>query len=1029
MNENDTNSKVNDISSKFDLLAKKVLQTSGILPLLPKHWFDTSTLRRCHNYHNTNCDGGDDEARDVIMCHVNVLERVLDIPQKEWIDIQSKTNALIGRNNRESDYVNNSCAAKLLTCTDFKTSPLFQSYNNNGMDEYNDRDLDPPQYWTPPITDYHDDDYNNGNSIVHDQRQHQLGDNNNVPSLEDMAPFSKQFYISVSQLIVFIYSQSNTTTATINNNQHQKTNNYMSNHMKIQDYSLPFDVHTVRVTRILSSLMDINVMGNVHDHNYDDNINNNDDLINNIIQKRKCEEDYNISFMDIFLYYIEQNSILFQHFHHNNDNIINNNHYDHQDQQVPSNNINKSTISTSIHIPFLQSLFKYYSNLPQLESHIYKIIRIHRSYSTNTSTSPGTRTDHNNMDAKVEHMKMTQVLQDRLEKELEGHLSSLEYIIGTIYAKCDVVLRKKLRLRIGNLLHMFVFRCSSSSTPSLGSGGGGGGLGGGGLMFGMGVENTSATGVDSMLKILYRILQGIKWKKSRPSTSGLIGNNGNKLEINDDNQVQLQESHLQVLFDILLPLHKPSGMVLWRDQKPILGLYHKTLVQCIGSIVSLDTSLIGKVIQYLLHPDVWPLEGGGSDENKGSKMANTPKVVLLLHEIDTLIGLLRVPLENDSPEKKGEPNANVDTLSDAIVPLVLRLSYCISSDNSRTSERALEFFKNKKFKRLVVFHIESLMTPLMRALCRIDSGMEIPWNPTVLKMTLLVLRELEAFDKAQFDKSCLEVISKTRTLGIKVKNESLTGSAQTQSLNQAPTADMMSLRKSMGSWKPPAKHNINNSTSMPPPKTIKSMTKGISSAPPLTVTGVAPWSLIGNASRSSSKYQPPLTVTGVAPWSISQLSKNDVDSMKTRLQKSPLPPGSLNQTIENSSSNPTEDARIEETADSIMTNAVAKITSFMDQLKRSGSDGEEDADTDGISNWAKSQMAESPLLLPSLKFHDLVFGQVLGTGSFSTVKYARQILKGKTRSYWPEFAVKVNIEAFLLIDLLELELNHIFSIN
>jgi len=33
--------------------------------------------------------------------------------------------------------------------------------------------------------------------------------------------------------------------------------------------------------------------------------------------------------------------------------------------------------------------------------------------------------------------------------------------------------------------------------------------------------------------------------------------------------------------------------------------------------------------------------------------------------------------------------------------------------------------------------------------------------------------------------------------------------------------------------------------------------------------------------------------------------------------------------------------------------------------------------------------------------------QELGTGAFSTVKYARQILKDKTRSHWPEFAVKI----------------------
>lgn len=43
----------------------------------------------------------------------------------------------------------------------------------------------------------------------------------------------------------------------------------------------------------------------------------------------------------------------------------------------------------------------------------------------------------------------------------------------------------------------------------------------------------------------------------------------------------------------------------------------------------------------------------------------------------------------------------------------------------------------------------------------------------------------------------------------------------------------------------------------------------------------------------------------------------------------------------------------------------------------------------------------------SNRFHDLVFGHELGSGSFSVVKYARHITKGKSRSQWPEFAVKV----------------------
>lgn len=36
-----------------------------------------------------------------------------------------------------------------------------------------------------------------------------------------------------------------------------------------------------------------------------------------------------------------------------------------------------------------------------------------------------------------------------------------------------------------------------------------------------------------------------------------------------------------------------------------------------------------------------------------------------------------------------------------------------------------------------------------------------------------------------------------------------------------------------------------------------------------------------------------------------------------------------------------------------------------------------------------------------------MFGQVLGTGAFSTVKYARRITKNSSRSKWEEYAVKV----------------------
>jgi hypothetical protein len=50
-------------------------------------------------------------------------------------------------------------------------------------------------------------------------------------------------------------------------------------------------------------------------------------------------------------------------------------------------------------------------------------------------------------------------------------------------------------------------------------------------------------------------------------------------------------------------------------------------------------------------------------------------------------------------------------------------------------------------------------------------------------------------------------------------------------------------------------------------------------------------------------------------------------------------------------------------------------------------DGEdEDEDEDAPSAWAVDQASAQPRLLPGLRFHDLVFGQVLGEGSFGTVK-------------------------------------------
>ncbi len=55
----------------------------------------------------------------------------------------------------------------------------------------------------------------------------------------------------------------------------------------------------------------------------------------------------------------------------------------------------------------------------------------------------------------------------------------------------------------------------------------------------------------------------------------------------------------------------------------------------------------------------------------------------------------------------------------------------------------------------------------------------------------------------------------------------------------------------------------------------------------------------------------------------------------------------------------------------------------------------------------QSVLALTPTLINDLMFHDLVFGHDLGSGSFSCVKYAKRIIRGKAASMWPEYAVKV----------------------
>ncbi len=778
-------------------------------------------------------------------------------------------------------------AAALLTCTD--TSQSFQR-GSSGVESSPKL----PEYWSPPLT----------NVDVRD------GD---LPSFEDAAPFPQEFYVAVGEMVVFAL-------ASFNHTQNIAQKEIGSNKTTLNaNYSLYPNVDAVRIVCILSELIDLNVHGGQQS--------------THVVTRSKLQQapsnsnDYgqtdHVSFLDLLLFYAEGNS--------------------HVSKVESSNTTNvRMEMDHNKTVPLVNSIFKYFGALPQLESFVHTVIRKLRD------SAPVITNDGSSTSLKMAHMKKTEILQDRLEQELHRHTESLETIAGMIYEKADSRLRTKARLQMGNLLHTFVL------TEGSGRGGTFGGLH-------TGQENTGAAGVDSILKIILRILEGFNLRESQCKE-----------------KMALPDSYRDLLLRILLPLHKPSGMILWRDQRPMIGLYHRTLVQCIGALATFDKSIIEDVIKYIIHPDIWPMEAKERKKSSScTRSANTPKLVLLLHEIDTFINFLEV----DS-----------DKFSNIAIPLILRLCSCISSDNSRSSERALEFFKNNVFKTLVNNNLPQVMKPLLRALCRVDDDMAVPWNPTVRKMTLLVLTELEKFDKILFEESFRE-ISSVKAGDHRQKSPDAPSIKKPVGQNvlisihdDSPTAEMVSLNKSMRKWRPPPVKSAKNTLiTMPPPM-----------------------------KRDPQKYrtgdQPPLTITGVAPWAIKSSSsapRRSLEKMKThrsenKIHDADTQRGSRAQRIPVMASNEGQHKVIEST----VIDSSAKIRAYMEKLKppKSGIDNDSE---DGISSWAKAQASESPCLQPSMKFHSLVFGHKLGEGAFSTVKYARLITKDRTRSHWPEYAVKV----------------------
>ena len=734
-------------------------------------------------------------------------------------------------------------------------------------------------------------------------------------------------------------------------------------------------------------------------------------------------------------------------------------------------------LQTSVAVPLFQALFLHLSHLSTYHSQLLLFQQAFQrgDYSTLSSSSSQQKGKHSlqtssnkpitttttTTEQRLHHYQIAQQLSQRLTCEFQHHIQSLQTILGDWYRASHAALRSLARAGLARVWYTFLKHNTSTTTSKYATS--------------LKGENTSASGLDVTLQCLYRILLGM------PVLQAFHQNRVNQTPLLED-----------LLWYQLLPLHQPSAMVLWRDQTSLLELYHEPLVQCMALILKANPVWIGPVCQALLTSHGGSAASSSSGHPHGTSTAssgegiwpvggNTPKQVLLLHEVDTFLGMLLVPKHAKHHSSDKQPQEVHLVLDETTFGAILTTAaQCMASEHSRLAERALTLFRNAYFKRMVYEdHYEASLRILLPALTRSNNSSSlalgnggpsmpsmkyaIPWNPTVRKMTFHVLKNLQQHNPASFAKLCNQIFGSRVEQKVPAserpapspKSSLLVSSLQTAASSAPVFNQRFSLQAGMGDWRPPPKQDragggggaTGRHTNMPPPSARPPSKPQVGQQPPLSVTGVAPWAakppvgvpgkgkapwatsagsnIIGYSNKipPSSKKNPPSTITGVAPWAMSPSGSLPPPASQRRPGvplSAPMPAKSEKIGVPSSSSMPVEPEETPSVPESTKSTAdeeastpqnkednagLDHVLHYMDQCKPQGMD--EDADEHAASSWSKSQMEETPTLLPDLKFHDLVFGHELGAGAFGVVKYARLIDRAKTRSFWPEYAVKV----------------------
>lgn len=378
---------------------------------------------------------------------------------------------------------------------------------------------------------------------------------------------------------------------------------------------------------------------------------------------------------------------------------------------------------------------------------------------------------------------------------------------------------------------------------------------------------------------------------------------------------------------------------------------------------------------------------------------------------------------------------------------------CIGTDvdNIRPAQRALQYFKNEKFLKLLVGKSKTSETKdegvilneseaedrlqaaitdkvyrtVLPALYR--SG-KVSWNPTVNKMTALALKNIKEQNVEVFKKYCdilFSPVAAAEAPSVKSESKSVMGPPTSLPRHHAavplPSREIKRLKlndDSHGSLpittgaedkqievadskSGTTASEAYDKAAMPPPSAAP--LRGMPMLPPRAVNISARPVLPKTAATAPAATQwqgfsvsnpPPVTITGVAPWAMNAgaTAAPPASAEPKRMgvvTKMPLPRGAKD--LMDKHQQERNAAKAE--TNSIPEEEVDGFTLMSQYMELCYPQSEIDKLDSSKAEWNIAQAAASPTLLPSLKFHDLVFGQQLGDGAFSTVKYARHITK------------------------------------